>query len=154
MRNRGILHYGLWRLGEITFVECEEFGPGAFGSGFVVDLAAAHRPTVIAAVVNLDRCGEMRCGKGGFECALGGGIALVVVVGDRTENFGFHLRDEQVRTVGLVGYETSAMEGGCGADAVGGSGRGAEGERAAHAVALNAHFFFLSVGGCASRKAT
>src|SRR5665213_4335352 len=81
MRNRGILHFGLWRLGEIAFVECEEFGPGAFGSGFVVDLAAAHRPTVIAAVVNLDRCGDMRCAKGGFESVLGGGIALVVVVG-------------------------------------------------------------------------
>src|ERR1035438_4969180 len=138
-----VLFRSLWRLGETSFVQYEEFGPCAFGSGFVVDLAAAHRPTVIAAVVNLDRCGEMRCGEGGFECVLGGGIALVVVVGDRTQNFGFHLRDEQVRTVRLVGYETSAMEGGCGTDAVGGSGRGAEGERAAHAVALNAHLLFL-----------
>ena len=44
---------------------------------------------MIASVVDLDRCGEMRCGEGGLECVLGGGIALVVVaaIAQRTSAF-------------------------------------------------------------------
>ena len=105
--------------GEGALVEGRQFGPGALGAGFVVDLAAAHGPAVVAALVDLDGGLEVGGGEGLLERVLGGGVALVVVVGDAAEDFGLHLRDQQVRAVGLVGDEAAAVEGGCGADAVG-----------------------------------
>ena len=76
------------------FVECEQFGPGTFGADFVVDLAATHRPTMVATIIDLDRRGEICCSESGFERILRDGIAFVVVVGDRTEKRGLIMISE------------------------------------------------------------
>jgi hypothetical protein len=52
------------RLGEIPLIECGEFRPRSLCSYLVVDLAAAHRPAVIAALVDLNLCLQMRCREG------------------------------------------------------------------------------------------
>src|SRR3984957_1987774 len=130
-------------LGEVPFIECRQFGPCSLCACLVVDLAAAHRPAVIAALIDLNRCLQMRCREGLFELVLGRRIALVVVVCDRAKNLGLHLRNQQVRAIRFVGYQATTVKGSSRSDALGCSSRSAKGGWAAHAVALDAHLFLL-----------
>jgi len=130
-------------LAERALVEGQQFSPGAFGTGLVVDLAAGDGPAVIASLIDLDGGRAMSGGEGGFELVLRGRIALVVVGGDGAKHFGLYLGDQQVRAIGLIGHQASAMKGSGCAHTPGQRGGGAEGERSTHAVALHTQLVLL-----------
>ena len=88
--------------GKIALVEGSQFGPGSLRARLVVDLAAAHRPAVIATLVHFNGSLQMRCRKALFQFVFGGRVALVVVICNCAKYLRFHLGNQQVRAVRLV----------------------------------------------------
>src|SRR4051794_16377908 len=70
----------LIRLSKIPLIKRQQFSPGPLRAFLVVDLATAHRPSMVAALVDLNRGLQVRRGKRFFELVLGRGVALVIVV--------------------------------------------------------------------------
>src|SRR6185437_11094417 len=134
--------------GERLAVQLQQVAVGDLGLRLVVDGFAVrlmrhvrYAPAVLHARVDDHRGAVGRRGCGGetlLELVLGIRLTRVIARGDRHVHVCMDLRDEKVRTVGLVGYQSAAVEGRGAAHTLILRGGSAEHQWPAHAVAMGA----------------